>query len=286
MNSLKIGSCRVSPVFQRPDSLQYFTGWFVYEAPGGEVFDLLGGGQVTAHSDFRTTQWSLVVSSKKDQDNALREKSLGELYTAYWYPLFVFLRRKGCSPEDASDYVQGFFVELIDKDFLASVEPEKGRFRWFLMSAVKRYMANERKRKMALKRGGGIQLFSLNLGDAEQRYQMEPVDGWTAEKLFDRRWALEVLRQALEQLRQHYLELGKSELYEVLQPTLTGYQFGSGEYEEIGGRFSMSAGSVKVAAFRLRDRYRSVLSAIVSETLIDEDGLDDEIDELLGALRG
>ena len=180
-------------------------------------------------------------------------------------------------------------MELIDKEFLDAVAPEKGRFRWFLMSAIGRYVARQTEKKFAQKRGGGRQIFSLDVETAEQRYQREPVDGWTAEKLFDRRWALEVLSLALAKLRQEHVESGKSELYDALQPTLTGESLTNGQCEEIGQRRGMSAVAVKVAAHRLKEKYRKVLVAIVSETISDPgstDAVDDELEILLKALSG
>jgi RNA polymerase sigma-70 factor (ECF subfamily) len=238
-----------------------------------------------SNEDFKTTHWSLVVSSK-EQDSDIRRDSLGELCQAYWYPLFAYLRRKGYAPEAAADYVQGFFVDLIDKDFLDAVSPEKGRFRWFLMSAIKRFVANETEKQSAQKRGGNRKFFSLDVDDAEKRYQLEPVDGWTAEKLFDRRWALAVLQQALETLRSEQEARGKLELYLALQPTLSGIPMTSEQYTEIGDRFGMLAGAVKVAALRLRQKYRDTIRDIVAQTVDESNRVGDELDELLAALRG
>lgn len=237
------------------------------------------------NDEFATTHWSLVVSSRED-DSDIRRASLGELCETYWYPLFAYLRRKGHQPDQSADYVQSFFVELIDKDFLEAVSPEKGRFRWFLMSAIKRYVSKELEKQSAKKRGGGRQLFSLDVDDAEQRYQLEPVEGWTAEKLFDRRWAMAVLQQALKELSDHHEAKGKLELYNALNQTLTGMQMSQQQYEEIGAQFRMTPGAVKVAAMRLRDKYRRTLQDIVAQTVVENDRIDDELEELLKALRG
>lgn len=235
--------------------------------------------------EFRTTQWSLIISSRGD-DSSIRRKSLSELCKAYWYPLFAYLRRKGNPPENAADYVQSFFVELIDKQYLESVSPDKGRFRWFLMSAIKRFVAKQVEKQLAQKRGGALQVFSIDVDNAEQRYQLEPTDGWTAEKLFDRRWALEVLRQALDQLKTQFHENGKAELFQELQSTLTGIQISQSQYEEIGDRLSMSPGAVKVAALRLREKYRKTMQEIVRQTIVDSKTVEDELEHLLTALRG
>ncbi len=238
-----------------------------------------------SNNEFKTTHWSLIVSSR-EKDSIVRRDSLGVLCEAYWFPLFAYLRRKGHTPEQAADYVQGFFVELIEKDFLEAVSPEKGHFRWFLMSAIKRFVANQIEKQTAQKRGGDRQFFSLDVDDAEQRYQLEPVDGWSAEKLFDRRWALAVLQQALDRLQAQQEEKGKLELYLALQPTLSGVPLTLEQYTDIGQRFGILAGAVKVAALRLRRKYRETIREIVAQTVIQSDDVSDELEELLSALRG
>jgi RNA polymerase sigma-70 factor (ECF subfamily) len=237
------------------------------------------------NANFETTHWSRVVSSR-EQDSDIRRHSLGELCESYWYPLFAFLRRKGNSPDAAADYVQGFFVELVDKNFLDAVSPEKGRFRWFLMSAINRFVSKQVEKQSAQKRGGDRQFFSLNIETAEQRYQLEPTEGWTPEKLFDRRWALTVLEQALAELKQRQTDKGKQELYEALRPTLSGVPMANAEYAEIAQRFQMYEGAVKVAALRLRQKYRDIIREIVGQTVAESNRVSDEIDELFKALSG
>lgn len=237
------------------------------------------------NDEFATTHWSIVVSSR-EKDTDIRRASIGELCQSYWYPLFAYLRRKGHDATTSADYVQGFFVELMDKEFLNSVSPEKGRFRWFLMSAIKRYVSKEVEKQSAKKRGGGLQKFSLDLDDAEQRYQLEPSDGWSAEKLFDRRWALTVLGQALEQLKKQQAEKGKLDLYLALQPTLSGVPMTGEQYAEIAEKFGMLDGAVKVNALRLRQKYGEIIREIVGQTVEGVDGINDEVDELFSALRG
>jgi RNA polymerase sigma-70 factor (ECF subfamily) len=236
-------------------------------------------------SGFNTTCWHIVTSSR-DEDSAIRHESLSELYQSYWYPLFAYLRRKGHSMEAASDYVQGFFLELIDKDFLATVSPEKGRFRWFMMSAIGRFVSNQTAKQNAQKRGGDRATFSLDVQSAEQRYQREPVEDWTPEKLFDRRWALEVLAKALEALRQDHESRDKLELYTELQGTLAGETLTGESCEEIGAKLEMSPVAVKVAAHRLKEKYRKALVDVVSHTLADQGNVDDELDNLFAALSG
>ena len=236
-------------------------------------------------SNFNTTCWHVVTSSQ-DQDSTVRRESLGELYKSYWYPLFAYLRRKGHSTEAASDYVQSFFLELIDKEFLSAVSPDKGRFRWFMMSAIGRFVSKETARQQTQKRGGDQKTFSLNVEEAEQRYQREPAADWSPEKLFDRRWALEVLAQALRKLESEHESKGKIELYRELQGTLAGETLTSESCESIGERLEMSPVAVKVAAHRLKDKYRAALVEVVTHTLADPENVDDELDNLFQALSG
>ena len=224
--------------------------------------------------------------SSREKDSEIRRDSLGELCEAYWYPLFAYLRRKGHSPEQAADYVQSFFLELIDKEFLDAVSPEKGHFRWFLMSAIQRYVSKQIAKQSTQKRGGNRQFFSLNVDDAEQRYQLEPVNGWSAEKLYDRRWAMAVLQQALNRLQAEQEKKGKLDLYLALQPTLSGVSMTLDQYTEIGARFGILAGAVKVAALRLRQKYRDTIREIVAQTVVESAEVADELNELLSALRG
>ena len=235
-----------------------------------------------------------MIVSSRDQDDSSRRASLTELYQQYWYPLFVYLRRKGHDVDQVSDYVQGFFAELIEKDFLKAVAPEKGRFRWFLMSAIGRYVSKQRAGQQTLKRGGGATQFSLNADSAEQRYQLEignehGHEQWTAEKLFDRRWAMQLLSHSLEQLQVDYEERGKLELYLALQHTLSGDSTGSDgdvTYAQIAQTFGITESTIKVTVLRMRERYRDVLCRNVAQTVCDPESVGQELDELLKALRG
>ena len=180
-------------------------------------------------------------------------------------------------------------AELIEKDFVKAVDRERGRFRWFLMSAINRYISKQIEKSQAIKRGGAVRTFSIDLSidvqSAEKNYQNEPTDGWTAEKIFDRRWALTVLKQTLQQLESDYKQLDQSALFQLLQPMLMVDQ-GKVKYRDIAKEMGMSEVAVKVAATRMRQRYRKKLSNIVCQTLADPESLDDELGILLAALRG
>ncbi len=237
-------------------------------------------------SDFATTRWSVVLGSKQNMDRQIQQDSLSKLCEAYWFPLFVYLRRKGHTANESADYVQGFFLELIDKEFLTSVAQERGRFRWFLKSAISRFVSKQIAHDNAQKRGGNVQRFSIDVDNAEQRYMLEPSEGWTAEKLFDRRWAIEVLKQALEELSDKYEKKGKSELFAALQHSLMVEEMEGPTYVQIAQKLSTSEGAIKVAAHRMKSEYRKLLIQIVSETLSDSSQVDQEMSELMSAFRG
>ena len=235
---------------------------------------------------FHTTRWSVIASARDADDDSKRRDALTELYSTYWYPLFAYLRRKGYSAVDSGDYLQSFFVELMEKNFLKAVEPDKGRFRWFMMSALSRFVANQLAHQNAAKRGGNVNQFSIDLDDAEQRYGLEPVDNWTPEKLFDRQWALEVLRGAIVELHSEYESKSKGRLFELLQHSLNGSELEQKTYLEIADELGMTEGAVKVSAFRLRSRFRELLEQSVAHTVRSKDEVESELEFLLESLRG
>ncbi len=238
-----------------------------------------------AHPDasrFRTTHWSLVVAA---QDRAAPQAAaaLEELCRAYWYPLYAFVRRQGNDPEEAQDLTQGFFTRLLEKDCLADVDRARGRFRSFLLAACKHFLANERDRTNALKRGGGTLRHSLTLRDAEERYCLEAAHELTPEKLFDRRWALALLDQVLCRLREEHVQARKGPLFDRLKDFLVGRP-DAGSYSQAGTELGLSEGAVKVAVHRLRKRYRELLQEEISRTVDDPAQVEEEIRDLFAAL--
>lgn len=234
---------------------------------------------------FATTRWSIVVAAAGD-DSTEGRAALESLCTAYWFPLYAFVRRQGEGVEDARDLVQGFFAELLEKDYLAQADRERGRFRTFLITAFRHYASKERAKERALKRGGGVAILSFDFSDGENRYLREPADERTPERLFERRWALTLLDEALGRLRAEHRSAGREDLFGALRGTIVP---GGGEtepYAALGERLGMSEGAVKVAAHRLRRRYREVLRAAIAETVADPSEVDDEIRHLLDALAG
>jgi RNA polymerase sigma-70 factor (ECF subfamily) len=231
---------------------------------------------------FQTTHWSLVLAAR-DRTSLSARAALAELCAAYWYPLYAFIRRRGHDPDRAADLTQEFFARLLEKDYLRSVDPARGRFRSFLLAAGTHFLANQRDRAAARKRGGGRPPVSIDVRDAEGRYVTEPVHGLTAERLFERRWALTLLDGALERLGGEFRRAGKGPLYERLKGTLVGAKRALA-YAQVGQELAMSEAAVKKAAQRLRARYREILRERIAETVGGPEQVEDEIRALFAIL--
>jgi RNA polymerase sigma factor (sigma-70 family) len=226
---------------------------------------------------FATTRWSLVAAAK---DPAARQV-LAELCGLYWYPVYAFFRRRGHSADDAGDLTQEFFARLIEKAGIAGADRAKGRFRSYLLGACRHFLTNEHDRAAAQKRGGGRVIGSLDFSDAERRYAAEPADDRTPEQLFERRWALTLLDGVLAGLRAEYVTAGQEPLFDRLKSSLTGE---AGSYADLAAELGMTEGAVKVAAHRLRRRYRDRLRAAIAETVETDDDVEAEIRDLFAAL--
>ena len=233
-------------------------------------------------SRFPTTVWSRVLQAGDPTDRAGRD-ALDQLCVDYWYPLYAFARRKGLDRDDACDLVQGLLADLIERRDLARADPARGRFRSFLRAACEHFLAHRREHDRAVKRGGGRSLVPINSQDAEGRYLNEPAHDLTAERLFERRWALILLGQVLLRLESEAINAGKSDLFAFLRPMLEGEDL-TESYQGIGETLQMSAGAVKVAAHRFRGRYRQILREEVARTVADPGEIDAEIADLLRAL--
>jgi RNA polymerase sigma-70 factor (ECF subfamily) len=225
------------------------------------------------------TRWTIVLAARGDAREA--QNALAQLCETYWYPLYAFVRRQGRNPHDAQDLTQGFFAKLLEKGWLDDVDRNKGRFRSFLLASMRHFLANERDHAQAQKRGGGHSILSLDKDNAESRYAMEPVDNATPEKIFDRRWALTLLEQVLARLRTEFSAAGKSALFDELKSTLSGQP---SPLAAIGKRLGMSEGAAKVAAHRLRQRYRELIRSEVAQTVTDDKEVDEELRDLMSAL--
>jgi RNA polymerase sigma-70 factor (ECF subfamily) len=239
-------------------------------------------GSSAAGEVFATTRWTVVLAAGQ-RGAPQATVALEELCRTYWYPLYAYVRRHGHSREDAEDLTQGFFARLLEKNYLEGLSSDKGKFRAFLLVALKRFLANEWDRANRQKRGGGSPLLSLDWEDADQRYQIIPADNLSPDKLYDRAWAMTVLERVIIRLRDESVAEGKSRLYECLKPFL---MLGKSEipYARAAAALAMSEGSVRVAVHRLRRRYRELLREEIAQTLSDPSQAEAEIQALLGAL--
>jgi len=233
-------------------------------------------------SSFATTHWSIVLAAG-NQSSPDYTRALSTLCRTYWYPLYVYLRRWGCDREQAEDYTQGFFAGLLERQGIGKADPKQGKFRSFLLASLKNFLADEWDRSQAQKRGGDRKVFSLDIEDGETRYSREPVDNLSPEKLFERYWALEVLKQAMARLKAEYVTANKIELFNCLKTYLTAEQ-GSVSYRDIAGKLNVAEGAVRVAVHRLRQRYRELVRQEIAQTVTSPDQVDEEINELFAAL--
>lgn len=240
--------------------------------------------RLRAHGDrFATTHWSMVASAGGSRSSEAG-RALATLCEHYWFPLYAFVRRTGYSADDAQDLTQEFFARLLADNYLATADRQRGRFRSFLLGAMKHFLANQARRQRAQKRGGRQPLISLDLHSGEHRYhQIEPVDHLTPERLYEKRWAMTVLDLVLGRLRDEFLAAGKLKQFDALKPFLAG---GTAKpaYRLVADDLGMSEGAVKVAVHRLRRRYRHLLKEEIARTIVDPETLEDELGELLAAL--
>jgi RNA polymerase sigma-70 factor (ECF subfamily) len=234
--------------------------------------------------DFATTHWSLVVAAKQDETSqSAARQALEELCRSYWYPLYAFVRNRGYSSADAQDLTQSFFARIIETGGLASADPMRGRFRSYLLGAMKHFLANQWHHQRAQKRGGGVTFLELDALDPEARYALEPAELADPDAHFHRQWAQESITRAMEKLRAEMETSGKGELFETLKGSLTGDE---PPRCETATRLGMTKGAVKVAVHRLRQRYRELLRAEIAETVSESSDVDDEMRSLVAALRG
>lgn len=231
---------------------------------------------------FATTRWSIVLSAGRDGTPAAR-RALAQLCETYWPPLYAYLRRMDCSPQDAEDTVQGFFARLLETGDLADVDPVRGRFRSFLLVSLKHFLSNERDRARTVKRGGRRVIESLDVQTAESRFAREPAQNRTPESLFEREWALTLLDRVQHRLAAEQVARGKSERFAVLSPHLTGDA--AEHYTDAATRLGMTENAVKVAVHRLRQRFGELLREEIAETVATPEEVDDEVNTLFEALR-
>jgi RNA polymerase sigma-70 factor (ECF subfamily) len=237
---------------------------------------------VVPEPDFRTTHWSAVLTAR-DKRSPQAQEALAELCRTYWYPLYAYIRRRGHTHADAEDLTQGFFERLLAKDYLGDLTPGMGRFRSFLLTALKHFLANEWDRAQTRKRGGGEVIISLDDEAVENRYRCEPTDDVSPEVLFERRWALTVLDRVLARLRAELAASEKAGLFDELKGYLLGDET-AGSYAEVAARLGMKEGTIKVAVHRLRRRFGELLRATIAETVADPGEVEDEVRQLIAAV--
>jgi RNA polymerase sigma factor (sigma-70 family) len=241
----------------------------------GETMHTLSGP-----SQFPTTRWSLVVAAGDPQRKEARS-ALVFLCENYWYPLYAYLRRRGCPADEAQDLTQAFFVRVLEGRYLDCADPEKGRFRSFLLTSLKFFVADEEDRRRAYKRGGGA-VVSLEFSSGEERYQREPSHDETPERIFERRWALSVLDRVVEKLREEFVSHGRPEHFERLKVFLLGAA--DAPYAALAREMNTSEGALKVAIHRLRKRYRDLFRQEIADTVADPAEVESELRYLAAVL--
>jgi len=197
--------------------------------------------------------------------------------------LYEFARRRGYSAADAADVTQGFFTSLLETDFLQRADPKRGRFRSFLLTAFKRFLSGERDHDTALKRGGGITIWSLDTAEAESKYAAEPADHRTPERLFERRWAIVLLDRVLQLLEEEFRRKGREQFFSLCRGSLTGLGIDE-HYASIAAACDMTETAVKVAVHRMKVRYRELLRAEVAQTVANDAEIDEELQALMQAV--
>jgi len=236
----------------------------------------------SSRREFAQTRWSIIAAAREGGEGSAYKRAMAELARTYWPPLYAYLRRHGQSPQQAEDLTQAFFARLIEHNDLRSVDSAKGKFRSFVLAALRHFVSNQRDKERAQKRGGGVRTISLSAGEAESGYSLDPVDTLTPEQVFNRRWALTVLTRVIECLQAEYRRRDQLPLFEALHGTLTG-EITAG-YATLAGRLGTTEGALQVAAHRMRKRYRELLRDEVAQTVTDPALVDEELRELLNSL--
>ena len=231
---------------------------------------------------FATTHWSVVVAAG-DAGSPQAREALERLCQSYWYPLYAYVRRLGRSPHDAQDLTQEFFLQLLEHSYLARADPRKGRFRSFLLVALNHFLTNAWHRAHALKRGGAFSFLSWEQCAPEERYRTEPFATENPEHLFEQRWAMTVIEQAVSRLRREFIEAGREQEFDALKVVLTGDR-PAVPYAGLAERLGTTEAAVKMTVLRMRRRFGEVLREEVAQTVADPAAIDDELRHLLAVL--
>jgi len=232
---------------------------------------------------FGTTHWSVVVWAGQD-GSAEASSAMAQLCQSYWYPLYAYIRRKGHPATDAQDLTQEFFARLLAGNYVGMADQRKGKFRSFLLGTLEHFLAKEWRRAHAEKRGGGRPALSLDAQDAEHRYLLELADDVTPERIYDWRWADALLQQALARLRDECRVEGKAELFDKIEPVLSG-ESAADSYDAVAASLAMGEGAFKMAVLRLRRRYGELIRAEIAQTVSSPEAVDEELRDLFAVLR-
>lgn len=237
------------------------------------------------HADFPTTRWSLVLQARNDDAVERQRTALSDLCASYWLPIYVFARRSGCNTQDAEDMTQNFFSDLVKHNLLQSTDPSAGRLRTYFLKIFSRNLADERRAHARLKRGGGLEIISIDLALAESHLSDEPSHNETPERLFGRVWATRVLESAMQSVAQEYAAAGKTNLFTLLRPALDVQGEGI-QYDQLSTATGLSRVAARQAVFRLRERFRDALRRIVADTLANptSEAIDEEVAALQASL--
>ena len=232
---------------------------------------------------FAPTRWTVVLAAGRERTEQ-SDAALEELCRTYWYPLYVYVRRHSRTKEDAEDLTQAFFERVLEKNYFAGLDRERGKFRAFLLAALKHFLANEREKAHSQKRGGGAVSLPLDWQEADTRYRIEPADRLSPDKLFDRAWVLTLLERVIARLRGELVAAGKTELFAQLKPFLE-LASNAVSYAEAATALQMNETAVRVTVHRLRRRYRELLRDELTQTLADPQQFDEELRSLFAAFR-
>jgi len=233
---------------------------------------------------FATTHWSVVLAAA-EEETPEAAAALEQLCRTYWYPLYVFIRRQGYGVADAEDLTQGFFAHILSRRFLQRASRDKGRFRSFILSSLKYFMADELAKLHAQKRGGGQTPVFLDAHSAEERYRLEPVEVMDPEKLFERRWAMTLLERVLQRLEAEFVEAGKGRVFERLCDFLLGDP-GSATYHEAASSLGMGEGAVRMTVHRMRQRYQELFREEIAQTVAAPGEAEEETRHVFAAISG
>ncbi len=240
------------------------------------------GGKAAHESCFTTTHWSVVLAAARP-DSPQAANALEALCRTYWYPIYAYLRRRGHPPDAAEDFTQEFFARLLAKDYLSAVQPERGRFRSFLLASLRNFLVDQHRHASAAKRAGGRFAISLEQARAEARFRLEPAHELTPEKLYEREWARTLLEHARSRLGEEYSAAGKASLYQALKDfPLAGKSERS--FQQAAAELGMTVPALKSAVHRLRARYRELVREEVAHTVANPAELNEEARHLIAVL--